>query len=393
MKYAQTIMILLLALLFCLPSALGDEITVPEFTNIKSFSFPDSPALSFVRNLGCGWNLGNTFDAFDDSMIGNKQNLEKYWCGVKTTQEMITTVYKAGFRSIRLPVSWHNHVDTDFNIDAKWMNRVQEVVDWCMNEGFYVILNTHHDVGIKYYYPDTAHAESSERYLSCIWKQIAERFRDYDEHLILESFNEPRLKDTDVEWWLNPIDPRCIDSAKEISRLNQVFVNVVRAAGGKNAERYLMLPGYDASPEGALSAYYVLPEDSIENHLIVSVHAYTPYEFALNLQGTDSFSASRRADQNAVTSFMDKLYRHFIAKGIPVVIGEYGALDKNNLQSRVDFFSWYVANASARSIPCLVWDNNAFSGSGERFGFLKRQTLTWPFPDIVQAIQTYALQP
>ena len=154
-----------------------------------------------------------------------------------------------------------------------------------------------------------------------------------------------------------------------------------------------MLPGYDASADGALSPYYVLPEDSVPDHLIVSVHAYTPYDFALNLKGTSSFSASRRQDQNAVTSFMDKLYRHFVAKGVPVVIGEYGALNKKNLQDRVDFFAWYVANASARSMPCLVWDNNAFTGNGELFGFLKRQTLTWPFPEIIEAIQTHALQP
>lgn len=393
MKHGRSMIVFCLILFLCFPCALSEEIIIPEFDNIKSFSIPDNSALAFVRNLGCGWNLGNTFDAYNDSKIGNEMTLERYWCGVKTTREMIAEVHHAGFRSIRIPVSWHNHVDSDFHISIPWMDRVQEVVDWCMEEGLYVILNTHHDVYERYYYPDSAHAETSEKYLTSVWSQIAERFRDYDEHLILESFNEPRLKDTNVEWWLNPLDPRCVDSAKEISRLNQIFVDTVRSSGGQNAQRYLMIPGYDASPEGALSVYYVLPEDTIEDHLFVSVHAYTPYEFALNLNGTDSFSASRRADQNSVTSFMDKLYRQFVAKGIPVVIGEYGALNKNNLQARVDFFSWYVANASARNIPCLVWDNNAFSGNGELFGFLRRQNLSWPFPEIIRAINTYALNP
>ena len=393
MKHMYCVMLLFISLLICTVPVIAEEVQLPELTNLKSFSPPESAALSFVRNLGAGWNLGNTFDAYNDSLIGNELTLERYWCGVKTTREMIAAVRAAGFRSIRIPTSWHNHVDADFHISEAWMDRVQEVVDWCMEEGFYVILNTHHDVGVQYYYPDIAHAETSEKFLVSVWSQIAERFRDYDEHLILESFNEPRLKDTDVEWWLNPIDARCVDSAKEISRLNQVFVETVRAAGGRNADRYLMLPGYDASADGALSPYYVLPEDSVPDHLIVSVHAYTPYDFALNLKGTSSFSASRRQDQNAVTSFMDKLYRHFVAKGVPVVIGEYGALNKKNLQDRVDFFAWYVANASARSMPCLVWDNNAFTGNGELFGFLKRQTLTCPFPEIIEAIQTHALQP
>ena len=393
MKQVYRMLLLFMSLVIFVVPSLAEEVLVPELDNLKSFSPPDSPALAFVRNLGAGWNLGNTFDAYNDSLIGNELTLERYWCGIKTSREMIAAVRDAGFRSIRIPTSWHNHVDADFQISDAWMDRVQEVVDWCMEEGFYVILNTHHDVGEAYYYPDSAHAETSERYLTAVWSQIADRFRDYDEHLILESFNEPRLKDTDVEWWLNPLDARCVDSAKEISRLNQVFVQTVRAAGGKNTERYLMLPGYDASPEGALSPYYVLPEDSAQDRLIVSVHAYTPYDFALNLKGPGSFSVTRRADQNAVTSFMDKLYRHFVAKGIPVVIGEYGALDKKNLQDRVDFFAWYVANASARNMPCLVWDNNAFTGNGELFGFLKRQKLTWPFPEIIKAIQTYALQP
>ena len=393
MKQVYRMLLLFMSLVIFVVPSLAEEVLVPELDNLKSFSPPDSPALAFVRNLGAGWNLGNTFDAYNDSLIGNELTLERYWCGIKTSREMIAAVRDAGFRSIRIPTSWHNHVDADFRISDAWMDRVQEVVDWCMEEGFYVILNTHHDVGEAYYYPDSAHAETSERYLTAVWSQIAERFRDYDEHLILESFNEPRLKDTDVEWWLNPLDARCVDSAKEISRLNQIFVQTVRAAGGKNAERYLMLPGYDASPDGALSPYYVLPEDSAQDRLIVSVHAYTPYDFALNLKGPGSFSVTRRADQNAVTSFMDKLYRHFVAKGIPVVIGEYGALDKKNLQDRVDFFAWYVANASARNMPCLVWDNNAFTGNGELFGFLKRQKLTWPFPEIIKAIQTYALQP
>ncbi len=393
MRYRKTLSVLMFLFLFSMPVCHAEEIQFPDIHIEQSYSIPDSPALKFARNLGAGWNLGNTFDAFDDLFIGNDLRLESYWCGIKTSREMISAVHAAGFRSIRIPVSWHNHVDSDFQINAAWMDRVQEVVDWCMEEGFYIILNTHHDVDPRFYYPDSQHAESSEKYLTAIWSQIAERFRDYDEHLILESFNEPRLKDTNVEWWLNPLDPRCIDSAKEISRLNQVFVSTVRAAGGMNAVRYLMLPGYDASVDGALSQYYVLPTDTVEDRLMVFVHAYTPYEFALNLKGTKSFSAASRSDRNSVSSFMDRLYRTFVAKGIPVVLGEYGALDKGNLQERVDFFSWYVASASARSIPCLVWDNNAFSGNGERFGFLHRQKLSWPFPEIIQSIQKYALVP
>ena len=141
MKHMYCVMLLFISLLICTVPVIAEEVQLPELTNLKSFSPPESAALSFVRNLGAGWNLGNTFDAYNDSLIGNELTLERYWCGVKTTREMIAAVRAAGFRSIRIPTSWHNHVDADFHISEAWMDRVQEVVDWCMEEGFYVILH------------------------------------------------------------------------------------------------------------------------------------------------------------------------------------------------------------------------------------------------------------
>ncbi|MBR1685065.1 MAG: glycoside hydrolase family 5 protein [Clostridia bacterium] len=368
------------------------EAEIPEFGPFKEFPLPENPGTIFAQKLGAGWDLGNTFDAYDDALKGDPLELESRWVGIKTTREMIQTLRAAGFTSIRIPVSWHNHVDSDFRIDVAWMDRVQTVVDYAIEEGFYVILNTHHDEGEAYFYPDTAHLNSSLAYLTSVWSQMAERFRDYDEHLILESMNEPRLKGTDVEWWYNPGDARCVDSAEIINTLNQRFVDTVRASGGKNSERFLLVPGYDASADGALNAVFRLPTDTLPDHLMVEVHAYTPYEFALNRQGTANFSADNQADRSSVASFMNSLYDTFVAKGIPVVIDEYGALDKDNLQARVDFFAWYVASASARHMPCFVWDNNLFKGNGERFGFLDRKNLTFPHPEIIEAIMTYAIK-
>ena len=368
------------------------EAVIPDFGPFKEFSLPENAATAFAQKLGAGWDLGNTFDAYDDHFKSDPLQLESYWCGIKTSREMLQTLRSAGFTSIRIPVSWHNHVDNDFRIDTAWMDRVQTVVDYAIEEGFYVILNTHHDEGEAYFYPDTAHLESSLHYLTSIWSQMAERFRDYDEHLILESMNEPRLKGTDVEWWYNPADSRCVDSAETINILNQRFVDIVRASGGNNSERFVLVPGYDASADGALNTTFKLPADTLPDHVMVAVHAYTPYEFALNRQGTASFSADNQTDRSSVALFMNSLYDKFVANGIPVVIDEYGALDKDNLQSRVDFFAWYVASASARHMPCLVWDNNLFKGNGERFGFLDRKNLTFPYPEIIEAIMTYAIK-
>lgn len=357
---------------------------VPE-VSVDSYPVPESEGLEFVQNMKLGWNLGNTFDAVDMGNIGaeNELDYEKAWCGQITTIENIAALKGAGFETIRIPVSWHNHVDEEYNISEAWMTRVKEVVDWCKAMDMYVILNTHHDNSEDYYYPDSAHMESSKTYLTAVWTQIAETFRDYDDHLILESLNEPRLVGTSHEWWLDPNSEECQDAAECINQLNQLFVETVRASGGGNETRWLMCPGYAASVDGAFYEGFRLPED---DHIIVSVHAYTPYNFALNTSGTAEWSLNSDSDKNEITNFLDKLYGKFIQNGIPVVIGEFGALNKDNLEARTAFAAYYTTAARSRGISCCWWDNNAFTGSGENFGLLYRNGSTFSYPEIVQAL-------
>ena len=363
---------------------------IPE-VSMDKYAVPEGEGLSFVKGLKLGWNLGNTFDASDANLSAeNELDYEKAWCGVITKPETIAAIKGAGFNTIRVPVSWHNHVDAENRISEKWMARVKEVVDWCRACDLYVILNTHHDNDAKKgYYPDSAHLESSKTYLTAVWKQIAETFKDYDEHLILESLNEPRLAGTNLEWTFQANNPTCADSANVINTLNQLFVDTVRAAGGQNATRWLLCPGYAASPDGALNGF-AMPTDPA-NRVIVSVHAYTPYNFALNAAGTKDFPLDQDFPKREINDFMDKLYGKFILKGVPVLIGEFGARNKDdNLQDRVNFAAYYVAAARARGITCVWWDNNAFTGSGENFGLLARRDNTVLYPDIVQAMVKYA---
>ena len=384
---------LLLAVLLVVPfAALAEEsgIVIPTVENVLKLNLPDSEALRFVSQIKVGWNLGNTFDAHKNNNSGDEMELEKYWCGIYTTPEMIQTLKDAGFNAIRIPVSWHNHVDKDFNISEKWLSRVQEVVDYAAQRDLFVILNIHHDTDIKFVYPDSAHYEQSEKFITSIWRQVAERFKDYGDKLIFECINETRLAGTNVEWWFNTEDARIADAADCINRLNQAFVNTVRASGGSNADRYLMLSGYAASPDGTKTDFFTLPTDTVENRLIVSIHAYTPYSFALEMPGVKEFDAETQPDPNDITFFMNQLYTRFISKGIPVIIGEFGALSKDNLQDRVDFTAYYVANATARGIPCFWWDNNHFKGNGERFGLLDRKTCTFPDMPIVEALMQYS---
>jgi endoglucanase len=390
-KMLPLFLVLCMAVCCLCPALAQEEITVPELT-ITRREIPDNEAMAFLKAMGVGWNLGNTFDAIkgDWNRNADEMTVEKSWCQVYTTEEMIAAIHDAGFTSIRIPASWHDHVSGEnHEISAKWMDRVQEVVNWAYDRGMYVILNIHHDE--EQFLPSPAHYEASAHYVECIWKQIAERFRDYDDHLILESLNEPRLLNSPYEWWIDPNVQECQEAIDCLNRLNQLFVDTVRSDGGNNAKRYLMVPGYDASPENAVRDSFLLPTDTVENRLIVSVHAYTPYSFALDMNpGTSVSTFGDQQQKQDIVYFMNNLYNQYILKGIPVVIGEYGALKKgDNVQDRVDWTAFYVATASARNLPCLWWDNNAFSGNGEKFGLLNRQDVSFPYPKIVEAIMTY----
>ncbi len=376
---------------------------------IEGKELPDNEALSFVANMKTGWNLGNTLEAHNGSVSPEKElSTEEVWGNPVTTQSMIDEVKKAGFETIRIPITWRGHVtiaeDGTVTVSDVWLARVKEVVDYACNNDMYVIINTHHDIEIgdesvdgnnPGYYPNSDNYERSAVYLTAIWTAMAETFKEYDEHLIFESLNEPRLVGSSYEWNFQASVSECKDAAECINRLNQLFVDTVRATGGNNAERYLMLPGYAASLDGAMTDLYQLPTDTADNKLIVSVHAYTPYNFALQAPGeggsTDEFSIEKATSTADINTLMKKLYDKYTSKGIPVVIGEYGARDKNNnLQDRLDYYVYYVSSARAVGITCCVWDNNAFSGSGENFGLFRRRVCNWLYPEIVEAIMKYA---
>ena len=366
-----------------------EGITVPVYDNMKQHDVPENEAMAFMRKISCGWNLGNTFDAYDryDRFIGGTR-AETIWCGAKTTRELLQEVRNAGFLAIRIPVSWHNHVDEAFTIDPAWMERVQEVVGWALELDFYVIVNVHHDNDPAWFYPDSAHYERSAAYLTAIWTQMAEAFGGCGDHLILESMNEPRLTGTPYEWSWDEKVPACRDAADCINRLNQLFVDTIRASGGNNAERYLAVPAYDAGPWYACTDAFVLPEDPA-NRIIVSAHAYSPYNFALNRESSDcSFDPQRDIQKvREIYGIMEDLYGRFVSRGIPVMMDEFGALEKSgNTQARVNYTAYYTAAAASFGIPCFVWDNHFFSGNQERFGLIERNRLEWVYPDVALAI-------
>ena len=367
--------------------------------DFKPLPTPDSEALTFTKNLGLGINLGNTFDAvvpdgitYDDLLF-----VERSWVGITTSPEMIQTMKEAGFQTLRIPVSWHDHVDEQFTIDEDWLNRVQEVVDYAYDRDMNVIINIHHDNELDFLYPSYALQEQSKTYIARIWTQLSERFKDYDQRLIFEAMNEPRLKGTSNEWWIDINKSSSTEPLDVINLLNQTFVDVVRKSGGQNSERYLMIPSYAASPEFTQTEKFKLPHDSATKKLILSVHSYSPYYFALaspkDKKSVATFDHNNILSTKDIDYFMDNVYAHYIKNGIPVVIGEFGSRDKDgNTQERVNHAAYYANAAAMRGIPIVWWDNHYFEGDGERFGLLNRFELTWTYPEIVQALRQYVLK-
>ena len=377
---------------------MSDGIILPEL-KLNDLSIPQGTAFEYVNDCGVGFNLGNTFDAYNDGSFSDEMSIETFWQKDQTSEELIHALHEFGFDTIRIPVSWHNHVDDSYNISEPWLDRVNEVVDWAIAEDMHVIINIHHDnhPEADCFYPDRAHMDQSKKYISRIWEQLSERFRDYDDRLIFEAMNEPRLVGHENEWWIDPRNEDCIESIECINELDQLFVDTVRASGGNNTSRYLMVPGYDASIDGALHSSFVFPSDPADatgdranGHILLSIHGYTPYSFALEYPGIDIFDLSSADSTRDLDSYMNKLYTTFIRNNIPVMIGEYGSRDKNgNLQARVNFTAYYVRLARARGMSCSLWDNNAWSGDGEIFGVVNRSEPQESNFDILSAIMTY----
>lgn len=328
-----------------------------------------------TAQMGVGWNLGNTLDSVGSWISGDLEH-ETAWGNIKTTKAMIDAVKKAGFKTVRIPVSWGEHMDSNGKVNSAWMDRVQEVVDYAYGNGMYVILNSHHDNGwIKLTEKDEEAVSKKYKYL---WQQIAERFKDYDERLIFEGLNEPRTEGSAREW-----SGGTSAEHKILNNYYKVFVSAVRGKGGYNKTRYLMIAPYAASSSYSAMAALEIPDD---DRIIVSVHSYSPYSIALDTNSKDkTFTDSGKREIDSVFSNIDKA---FLSKGIPVIMGEFGTLNKSNTDERVKVAEYYVSTAKKYGVPCVWWDNGSIDqGSGkEGFGLLNRTKVEWYYSEIVKAL-------
>lgn len=321
-------------------------------------------ALEFAAAMKIGWNLGNTFDA---------PGGETAWGNPVTTKELIQLVKELGFETIRIPISWGKHVSAapDYIIDADFLERVDTVVSQALEAGLYVVINSHHDN--EQYMPIPENADNARQYLDAIWTQVATHFADRDHRLVFETMNEPRVTGVSYEWNIDTQNPECMAAIEVVNQLNQTALDAIRRTGGKNADRFVIVSVYAGSPKSTLIGAFHLPEDSADDRLIVSLHAYTPYRFALEMKSGDA--TFDRADENEIRSLIRNVSYRYVQKGIPVIFDEMGCLDKDKPNDRYAWCVAFVSAARENGIPCLWWDNGCVSGSGEKFGLIDRKNL------------------
>lgn len=312
-----------------------------------------------VRDIKVGWNLGNTLDSYNTGKSG--LSTETGWGNLKTTEAMILSVKEAGFNAVRIPVTWGEHMDGD-TIQQDWMARVKEVVDYAYNNGMYVILNMHHDDYI-WFTPSEAEYAADSAKLKKIWEQIAREFNSYGDRLLFEGMNEPRTVDSSAEWSGGTEDER-----KVVNKYEQDFVNTVRASGGNNSARTLVVTSYAASAEEKAMNDVVVPNDS---HIIVSLHYYAPWKFADGQSTT--FGDKEKFELDNKFARMKSL---FIDNGIPVIIGEFGCVAVADDSTRADYYSYYISAAKSQGIKCFIWDNGLSSGKSA-YGIFNRGALKW----------------
>jgi len=381
----------------------GDEYLLEWSSTVGTSEFPLNDGQKMVLNMGLGWNLGNTLDAYNNQNHNLGLETETTWGQPKTTKAMIDGLADAGIKTIRMPVSWHDHfTDQNYTIDSQWMARVKQIVDWALDDGMYVILNVHHDDSyyktgsVQYnegFYPLRKDQTESEKFLKNVWTQVGNTFKDYDEKLIFETMNEPRLRSGadgsypcesgNHEWWLNTSCSTCLEAEQVLLEYNQLCIDTIRGTGGKNAtDRYISCPNLCASPDAAFhlmngtKTFIELLTDSIENHLILSVHMYTPYSFAMQYPGDSTFKTDH---QSQMTYYFNNLI-YFIKKGYPVIIGETGATDKNNLKERAKWYAFFTGGAKIISATCCIWDNGNTNPGEDAYGFYNRNSKKFSYP-------------
>ena len=364
-KTGMLILILVLALLLC---------------GCACASAEEAPATSveMTRRMGNGINLGNTMEACNNGKSGgmttdSPKHYETYWGQPVTTPEMLKAMKEAGFDTIRIPVAWMTnatHLNKgDYTISPKYLDRVEEIVNYALDADMIAIINDHWDGGWwGMFGSDTAETRNlaMEAYTG-MWKQIAERFGKYDWHVIFESANEELGNNFDMNSPLyceDSLDHHLSDSEKYalVNEVNQVFVDTVRAEGGNNADRFLLIAGYNTDIDHTTDPRFRMPKDTAESRLLLSVHYYNPWGYCGASSAKGATLWGRKKDFEEMYSMLSRM-RKFTAAGYGVVIGEYGALPGSDGIMKTNAPAYHEAFldcCDALDLTSCLWDCSGF---------------------------------
>lgn len=301
-----------------------------------------------------------------------------------TTKALIKTIADAGFESIRVPVTYSGHMDKDGNIDKEWLDRIEEIVKYCIDNDLYVIINIHHDGHASGWLK--ADSKTDFELFEKIWKQVSNRFMNYGEKLIFEGYNE--VLDGKGSWTYPGMS-----AGQYINKLAQIFVDTVRASGGNNAKRYLMISTYGAMASEATLRDFVIPQDIIADHLIVDIHAYLNAEFCWYQSDLDWTTECSNWGSTDDVKYLDEIFsrinRFSKEKNVPVVIGEFGCWDKDNTTERSVYLQNYMKEAKENNIACFWWDTGCSQFTYNQYkasALIDRKNNTILFPELVEII-------
>ena len=361
-----------------------DKIESITFNVFHKGSYVEESAAQAVKNMGIGTNFGNCTDVVAMWMNMNSNSVsdfEKAWGQEPTTKPMVDFLKQNGFNSVRIPVTWFQHMKADGTVDEAWMNRIQEIVDYVIDNGMYCILNVHHDTGadsddVKHWIKaDEANYKENKEKFEYLWTQIATRFKNYDQHLVFEGYNE--MLDADNTWNA----PKSASSYKGLNEYAQSFVNAVRATGGNNETRNLIVNTYAAACGDEALNNLTIPTDKVEGHIAVEVHTYSPWDWFAKGKWDASCS-------NEIKNMFTRLNNKFISKGIPCIIGEYGthgskSVSKNSsaseIQAAADQAADIVKQAKAYGVATFYWMSI--------FTEKDRTVPQWTLPTVVEAMK------
>lgn len=347
-------------------------------------------AVTTLQEMAPGWNLGNTLEAIGAGTPPFATSQETAWSNPAASQALMDSVKAAGFKSVRIPIAWSQYADSSGNISPFWMARVTEVVNYARNAGLYVVINVHWDGG--WMQPTFADQVAVNARLTKFWTQIGNNFKSYDNHLLFAGTNEIAV--TNV--YTAPTAENCTVQKS----FNQTFINAVRATGGNNTDRFLVVQGYNTNIDHTISCNATMPADTATNRLMMEVHYYDPFNFTLNNSSsiwqwgsiaTSPSNTETWANEAYTDAQFQKIKTAFIDKGVPVILGEYSA----SLRTEYDmsgthrtYWDKYVTHSAFQhGVVPMYWDSGYLTNHAS--GLFNRSTAAQGFPatitDIVNA--------